>query len=110
MLIAEVDDYPAHLHIDLLPELQGQGFGRRLIDTLRGALAERGVAAVHLGMDAANTGRAGVLRPARIPRTAVEPARGAVARHRDELTGTARHPGAGRITRQAGAAVRRVSA
>ena len=56
MLIAEVDEYPAHLHIDLLPELQGQGFGRRLIDTLRGALAERGVPAVHLGMDAANTG------------------------------------------------------
>ena len=54
MLIAEVDEYPAHLHIDLLPELQGQGFGRRLIDTLREALAERGVAAVHLGMDAAN--------------------------------------------------------
>lgn len=56
MLIAEIDEYPAHLHIDLLPELQGQGFGRRLIDTLRGALADRGVAAVHLGMDAANTG------------------------------------------------------
>ncbi|WP_136706530.1 GNAT family N-acetyltransferase [Agromyces sp. H66] len=56
MLIAEVDEYPAHLHIDLLPELQGQGFGRRLIDTLRAALAERGVTAVHLGMDAANTG------------------------------------------------------
>jgi ribosomal protein S18 acetylase RimI-like enzyme len=55
MLIAEVDEYPAHLHIDLLPDLQGQGFGRRLIDTLRRALAERGVARVHLGMDAANT-------------------------------------------------------
>jgi ribosomal protein S18 acetylase RimI-like enzyme len=55
MLIAEVDEYPAHLHIDLLPELQGQGFGRRLIDTLRAALAERGVPAVHLSMDAANT-------------------------------------------------------
>lgn len=56
MLIAEVDEYPSHLHIDLLPALQGQGFGRRLIDTLRVALAERGVPAVHLGMDAANTG------------------------------------------------------
>ena len=56
MRIAELADYPAHLHIDLLPELQGLGFGRRLIDTLRAALAARGVAAVHLGMDAANTG------------------------------------------------------
>ena len=55
MLIAEVDRYPAHLHIDLLPELQGQGFGHRLIDGLRAALAERGVPAVHLGMDPANT-------------------------------------------------------
>ena len=56
MLIDELAEYPAHLHIDLLPELQGQGFGRRLVDTLRVALAARGVPAVHLGMDAANTG------------------------------------------------------
>jgi ribosomal protein S18 acetylase RimI-like enzyme len=56
MRIAELADYPAHLHIDLLPELQGQGWGRRLIDELRAALAARGVRAVHLGMDAANTG------------------------------------------------------
>lgn len=56
MLIAELDDYPAHLHIDLLPEVQGQGWGRRLIDTVRAALADRGVAAVHLGLAAENTG------------------------------------------------------
>jgi len=55
MLIDELDDYPAHLHIDLLPELQGQGWGRRLIDTVRAALAERGVAALHLGLAAENT-------------------------------------------------------
>jgi len=54
MLIDELAEYPAHLHIDLLPELQGQGFGRRLIDTLRAALAAQGVPAVHLGLDAAN--------------------------------------------------------
>ena len=56
MLIAELAEYPAHLHIDLLPELQGRGFGRLLVDTLRDALAAHGVPAVHLGMDAANTG------------------------------------------------------
>ena len=56
MLVAELDDYPAHLHIDLLPEAQGQGLGRRLIDVLRAALRGRGVAGVHLGIDAANTG------------------------------------------------------
>lgn len=55
MLIAAVDEYPAHLHIDLLPEAQGQGFGRRLIDTLTAALAERGVPGVHLVVGSANT-------------------------------------------------------
>ncbi|RPF21534.1 GNAT family N-acetyltransferase [Myceligenerans xiligouense] len=53
---AELADYPAHLHIDLLPEGQRQGLGRRLLDTLRAALAERGVPGVHLGMDPDNTG------------------------------------------------------
>jgi GNAT superfamily N-acetyltransferase len=48
--------YPAHLHIDLLPELQGQGFGRRLIETLDDALARAGVSGVHLEASAANTG------------------------------------------------------
>ncbi len=28
MLIEEVDEFPAHLHIDLLPEVQGRGVGR----------------------------------------------------------------------------------
>lgn len=55
MLIPEVDEYPAHLHIDLLPRLQGQGLGRQLIDTLAAALRERGVTGLHLTMDAANT-------------------------------------------------------
>ena len=54
MLFDDVDEYPAVLHIDLLPELQGQGFGRKLMDTLRAALAERGIPAVHLEMVTAN--------------------------------------------------------
>jgi ribosomal protein S18 acetylase RimI-like enzyme len=54
MLIPEVDEYPAHLHIDLLPELQGQGFGRELVRTLLSALRERGIRRVHLAMDPAN--------------------------------------------------------
>lgn len=49
------DRYPAHLHIDLLPRAQGQGWGRRLIEALSGALRERGVPGVHLGVDARNT-------------------------------------------------------
>jgi ribosomal protein S18 acetylase RimI-like enzyme len=54
MLFDELDQYPAVLHIDLLPELQGHGFGRKLMDTLRAALAERGIPAVHLEMVSAN--------------------------------------------------------
>jgi ribosomal protein S18 acetylase RimI-like enzyme len=52
---ATAREYPAHLHIDLLPETQGGGFGRRLIETLRAELARRGVPALHLGMNAENT-------------------------------------------------------
>ena len=55
MLIAELDEYPAHLHIDLLPELQGQGMGRRLMRILLEALRERGVPGVHLGVSPSNT-------------------------------------------------------
>ena len=50
--------YPAHLHIDLLAETQGQGLGRRLIETLFAELARRGVPGLHLGMDPDNTGAA----------------------------------------------------
>ncbi|UAJ80407.1 GNAT family N-acetyltransferase [Leifsonia sp. ZF2019] len=55
-IVPEVDRYPAHLHIDLLPELQGQGFGRSLIRTLLNALRERGVPGVYLTMSATNHG------------------------------------------------------
>lgn len=49
-----IDDYPAHLHIDLLPRAQGQGVGRRLMGTLLQALADHGVRGVHLGVSALN--------------------------------------------------------
>ena len=48
------DTAPAHLHIDLLPRLQGHGWGRRLIETLAGELRARGVPGVHLGVDVRN--------------------------------------------------------
>ncbi|MBF9072216.1 GNAT family N-acetyltransferase [Streptacidiphilus fuscans] len=54
MLSPIADAYPAHLHIDLMPQAQGRGFGRRLMDTYLAALRERGVDAVHLAMGAAN--------------------------------------------------------
>ncbi|MFJ8043226.1 GNAT family N-acetyltransferase [Kitasatospora sp. NPDC096147] len=56
MILPELADYPAHLHIDLLPPFQGLGFGRRLIECLLDALREAGAGQVHLGMVSANTG------------------------------------------------------
>lgn len=50
------DTHPAHLHIDLLPEVQGQGWGRRLIETLLAALRERGVTGLHLVASSENAG------------------------------------------------------
>lgn len=47
-------DYPAHLHVDLLPRTQGQGYGRRLLETLFDALRRLDVAGVHLGVGARN--------------------------------------------------------
>jgi len=55
MIIQELDEYPAHLHIDLLPELQGQGMGRLLMRALLAELRERGVPGVHLGVSPSNT-------------------------------------------------------
>ncbi|HET7017021.1 MAG TPA: GNAT family N-acetyltransferase [Streptosporangiaceae bacterium] len=40
--------YPSHLHIDLVPRLQGHGIGGRLIDTLLSQLREQGSRGVHL--------------------------------------------------------------
>jgi ribosomal protein S18 acetylase RimI-like enzyme len=47
-------DYPSHLHIDLLPRVQGRGLGRRLIDTQLAALAGRGSRGVHFHVRADN--------------------------------------------------------
>ncbi|PZR51982.1 GNAT family N-acetyltransferase [Xylanimonas oleitrophica] len=53
---AVLRSYPAHLHVDLLPQAQRQGWGRRLVDALCDVLAERDVPGVHLGYDPRNTG------------------------------------------------------
>jgi len=46
--------FPSHLHIDLLPEAQGMGLGRQLIERLVGQLASLGSHGVHLGVSKAN--------------------------------------------------------
>ncbi len=56
--IAEFEDpaYPAHLHIDLLPQARGQGAGRRLMKLWLDRLRELGVSGCHLGTFAENSG------------------------------------------------------
>jgi ribosomal protein S18 acetylase RimI-like enzyme len=66
-------DYPAHLHIDLLPETQGQGVGRQLIETLSAELRRRGVPGVHLEVDPANTGAAAFYERIGMQRLATAP-------------------------------------
>ena len=48
--------YPAHLHVDLLPRLQGQGWGRRVVESVLAGLTAAGATGVHLGVDQGNTG------------------------------------------------------
>jgi ribosomal protein S18 acetylase RimI-like enzyme len=49
-------EYPAHLHIDLLPRAQGQGWGRALMNTFLERLRQLEVPGVHLGVGKSNTG------------------------------------------------------
>ncbi len=53
---ALVARHPAHLHIDLLPEAQGRGLGRTLVETFFARLREQAVPGVHLGVDPRNHG------------------------------------------------------
>nr|WP_221234333.1 GNAT family N-acetyltransferase [Terrimesophilobacter mesophilus] len=45
-----VAEYASHLHIDLLPRIQGHGLGRGLIEAVLGSLREQGARGVHLGV------------------------------------------------------------
>ncbi|MFK3983362.1 GNAT family N-acetyltransferase [Micromonospora sp. NPDC050397] len=54
MILPELVDYPAHLHIDVLPGYQRSGHGRSLIDTFTRAVRRAGAPGVHLGMVTVN--------------------------------------------------------
>lgn len=47
-------EYPAHLHVNLLPVAQGRGMGTRLIDTFCSTLRAHYVSGLHLGVDRRN--------------------------------------------------------
>ncbi|THA75514.1 GNAT family N-acetyltransferase [Streptomyces sp. A0642] len=55
MVLPELADYPAHLHIDLLPDWQRKGYGRELMRAFLAALDAKGVKGVHLCMLTSNT-------------------------------------------------------
>jgi ribosomal protein S18 acetylase RimI-like enzyme len=46
--------YPSHLHINLLPRLQGRGLGKALIDAWLARIAAAGSRGMHLGVSPAN--------------------------------------------------------
>lgn len=58
----DLEAYPAHLHVDLLPRAQGRGYGRRMMTTLLAALVERGAPGVHLGVSPRNARAQGFYR------------------------------------------------
>jgi GNAT superfamily N-acetyltransferase len=50
----QYDSYPSHVHIDLLPRVQGRGYGRRMMERLLELLESRGSPGVHLWLSAKN--------------------------------------------------------
>ena len=50
------EKWPAHFHVDILPSHQRQGWGRKLTETMLGALKAEGAVGVHLGMEAGKEG------------------------------------------------------
>jgi GNAT superfamily N-acetyltransferase len=53
-LPAPYDEYPSHLHIDLLERAQGRGLGRRMMEMVMGKLRQRGSPGAHLGVSMMN--------------------------------------------------------
>ena len=49
-----INQYPSHLHIDLLEKAQGRGIGKAMMLLLLETLREQGSTGVHLGMGARN--------------------------------------------------------
>jgi ribosomal protein S18 acetylase RimI-like enzyme len=48
------DPYPSHLHINLLPRLQGRGLGQAMLDAWLARIAAAGSRGMHLGVSPAN--------------------------------------------------------
>ena len=59
VFINEINDFSAHLHIDILPIGQGKGFGRQLIQKFLNQLQVFGVGGVHLIVNKENSSATG---------------------------------------------------
>jgi len=70
---AWAETYPGHIHIDLLPEAQGGGWGRKLMDALSQRFAEKGCKGFHLGVSGANEGAIAFYRRYGMKEIATEP-------------------------------------
>jgi GNAT superfamily N-acetyltransferase len=57
-----VERFPSHLHVNLVPRMQGRGAGRQLIATLMSGLRDHGSRGVHLFVGRSNTRAAGFYR------------------------------------------------
>jgi ribosomal protein S18 acetylase RimI-like enzyme len=55
MLNQALSNFPAHLHIDVLPAYQGGGHGRRLIETFVAAVTRAGAGGLHVAVSPTNT-------------------------------------------------------
>lgn len=51
-----LEDFPAHMHINILPEYQRRGFGKELIERFFDEVKGQGARGVHLGMARHNVG------------------------------------------------------
>ena len=48
------EPFPSHLHIDLLPRLQGRGLGKKMLDAWLSRMRDLGSKGTHLGVSLAN--------------------------------------------------------
>ena len=53
---AVIQSYPSHLHMNLLPRLQGRGIGSRMFAAWLSVAATQGIGPMHVGVNRANTG------------------------------------------------------
>lgn len=88
--------YPGHLHVDLLPSLQGRGLGAALIEHMAGALSRAGCRGVHVGVARANVGAIGFYRRVEFEELDGDDDSVVLGRVLAGFTSTAPDPGTGR--------------